>query len=130
MNFKLELVKEEDLKQYKLDMQEAFQKGFEDVYGKCDGTILPEEDVDSSLNTPGAIAYKAMVDGKMLGGAIVVIDDKNQYNHLHILYVKYGVKSNGIGKMIWDTIEELHNQSKVWETCTPYFDKKKCPLLC
>ena len=124
MDFKLEIVNQEDLKQYKLDMQEAFQKGFEDVYGKCEGTILPEKDIDQSLNTKGAIAYKAMVDGQMLGGAIVVIDEKTWHNHLHILYVKYGIQSKGIGMEIWNEIEKLHPQTKVWETCTPCFEKR------
>ena len=34
MNFSLEKIKSEDVLQFKKDMQEAFQKGFEDVYGK------------------------------------------------------------------------------------------------
>ena len=34
MRFELCPVRMEELKQYKLDMQEAFQKGFENKYGK------------------------------------------------------------------------------------------------
>lgn len=62
MNFKLELITENDLKVLKKDMQESFQKGFEDVYGSTEEMILPEKDINQSLNTPGAIAYKAIVD--------------------------------------------------------------------
>lgn len=25
---------------------------------------------------------------------------------------------------MWDEIERLHPQTKVWETCTPYFEKR------
>ena len=32
--------KEKDLKQMKLDMQEAFQIGYEEKFGKCEGIIL------------------------------------------------------------------------------------------
>ena len=46
MNFKLELLNKEDLPIFKKDMQEAFQIGFEENYGKTDGTILPEKDID------------------------------------------------------------------------------------
>ena len=74
MNFSLEKINSEDVLQFKKDMQEAFQKGFEDVYGKTNGIILPEQDIDSSLNEKGSIAYKAVVDGNMVGGAVVVID--------------------------------------------------------
>ena len=117
-------IKDEDLMQYKKDMQEAFQKGFEDVYGKTEDTILPEKDIDHSLNEKGVIAYKAVVDGQMVGGAVVVIDEKTQHNHLHLLYVKYGTQTKGIGYAIWSEIEKLHPNTKVWETCTPYFEKR------
>ena len=46
MNFKLELLNKEDLPIFKKDMQEAFQIGFEENYGKTDGTILPKKDID------------------------------------------------------------------------------------
>ena len=74
MRLELCPVRMEELKQYKLDMQEAFQKGFESKYGKTDQMILPEKDIEKSLNTEGAAVYKAVVDGKMAGGAVVIIN--------------------------------------------------------
>lgn len=124
MSFKLELLQKEDLAQYKSDMQESFQKGFEAYYGKTDAIILPEKDIQSSLNAEGAIAYKAIIDNEIVGGAIVVIDEKTQINSLHILYVKNGIQSKGVGKRIWDEIEKRHPDTKIWETCTPYFDRR------
>ena len=124
MNFSLQKITGEDLLQFKRDMQEAFQKGFEDVYGKTEGTILPEKDIDSSLNEEGSVAYKAVVDGSMVGGAVVVIDNKTQHNHLHLLYVKCGVQTKGIGYKMWSEIEKLHPETKIWETCTPYFERR------
>lgn len=60
----------------------------------------------------------------MVGGAVVVIDEKTQHNYLDFLYVKCGTSSKGIGKAMWDEIERLHPETKVWETCTPYFEKR------
>ena len=124
MNFSLLQITSNDLCQFKKDMQEAFQKGFEDVYGKTDGIILPEKDIDNSLNEKGAIAYKAVVNGEMAGGAVIVTDETTQHNHLHFLYVKYGNQAKGIGFLIWKEIEKLHPYTKIWETCTPYFEKR------
>ena len=124
MNFSLVTIIDEDLNQYKADMQEAFQNGFEDVFGKTEDIILPEKDIDNSLNQKSSVAYKAVVDGEMVGGAVVVIDEKTQHNHLDFLYVKCGIHSKGIGKAMWDEIERLHPETKVWETCTPYFEKR------
>ena len=46
MNFQLVCVEKIELTQYKSDMQETFQKGFEDTFGKTDAVILPEKDID------------------------------------------------------------------------------------
>lgn len=124
MKFKLLPVSQEDLAVYKHDMQEAFQKGAAEEFSDLNVQILPEEDIDQSLNTKGAIALKAMVDGEMLGGAIVVIDEKTQCNHLDFLYVKHGTQSRGIGQAIWKEIEKRYPDTKVWETGTPYFEKR------
>ena len=98
MDFKLVQITEEDLAQYKADMQEAFQKGFEAEFGESEMQILQEQDIDNSLKSKGVVAYKAVVDEAMVGGAIVVIDEETQHNHLDFLYVKYGTQSKGIGK--------------------------------
>lgn len=124
MNFQLVPIEDNELGQYKADMQEAFQKGYEEEFGQSEETILPVKDIDHSLNRKGSVAYKALVDGKMAGGAIVVIDNETQHNYLDFLFVKYGIQSMGIGKEIWSEIEKRYPQTKMWETCTPYFDKR------
>ena len=124
MEIKILKMDNNDIPLFKKDIQEAFQKGFEEVYGQTDGIILPEEDIDQSLNANGAIAYKALLDDKIVGGAVVVINEETQHNDLHLIYVKYGIQTKGIGKLMWDEIEKLHPKTKVWETCTPYFEKR------
>lgn len=41
-----------------------------------------------------------------------------------MLYVKSGTQGKGIGKAIWFAIEKLYPDTKIWETCTPYFEKR------
>ena len=64
MTFQLVCIEPKELTQYKSDMQEAFQKGFEDAFGKTDAVILPEKDIDQSVNAEGSAVYKAVVDEK------------------------------------------------------------------
>ena len=135
---------------FKEEMQEAFQHGFQSYY-KDDNQmtnereqsqaclnyaerggirrnqwqVLPDKDFYQSLEAEGAEAYEAIdVDGQRVGGAIIAIDKENHRGELSFLYVKVGVQSKGIGQVIWNAIESLHPEVNVWETCTPYFDRR------
>ena len=124
MGFQLLPITAADLPRFKADMQEAFQKGFEDVFGAAEGIILPEKDIDRSLDAVGSAAYKAVVDGVMVGGAVVVINEQTHHNHLDLLYVQYGTQTKGIGHAIWTALEALYPDTVEWETCTPYFERR------
>lgn len=123
MNFELVVLGKEHLIQFKRDMQEAFQQGAVTQFGEME-EVLPESHIYRSLSAKGSIAYEAILDGEMVGGAIVVIDEETQHNHLDFLYVKSGIQSKGVGQSIWNKIERLHPTTKVWETCTPYFERR------
>ena len=61
MDFELLPMVDSDIPQFKKDIQDAFQKGFEDIYGETEEIILPEQDIYRSLNAKGSAAYKAIV---------------------------------------------------------------------
>ena len=124
MKISIQLLDGEDIPQFKRDMQEAFQKGAEAEYGRISEEILPESHINASLLKAVAVAYKAVRQGEMVGGAIVQIDPESQHNHLDFLYVKHGPQGGGIGRAIWTAIEQLHPDTSVWETGTPYFEKR------
>lgn len=117
-------LKKEELKQFIIDVQESFQNGYEDYFGKCEDIIIPKKDIMQSYNAKGSHTFIAEDNGKVVGGAIISINEESQINELHILYVKVGVQSKGIGYFIWTAIEKLFPNTKIWKTCTPYFDKR------
>ena len=124
MNISLQIVTATDTEQFKHDMQAAFQKGAEAAFGSITEEILPESHINASLSRPSSIAYKAMLNGEMIGGAIVQINPDTHHNHLDFLYVKHGTQSRGVGLAIWNAIEQMHPDTLVWETGTPYFEKR------
>ena len=124
MSIQLQILPEQDLPAFKRDMQESFQKGAEAEYGSISAEILPESHINASLSKPGSVAYAAFENGCMVGGAIVQIDAQTRHNHLDFLYVKHDVQSKGVGQAIWAEIERLHPETEVWETGTPYFEKR------
>ena len=86
---------------------------------------MPDKDFYQSLNAVGAEAYEALAaDGQRVGGAIIVIKADEHRGELAFLYVKDGVQSKSIGQTIWRAIEAMHPETDVWETCTPYFDRR------
>ena len=111
---------------FKEELQKAFQHGFQSYY-KDDNQwqVLPDKDFYQSLETEGAEAYEAIdTDGQRVGGAIIAIDEAKSWGELSFLYVKVGVQGKGIGQAIWKGIEAMHPEVEVWETCTPYFDRR------
>ena len=116
---------------FKEEMQEAFEHGFkshchENMDADDDSSqwqVLPDKDFYQSLKAEGAKAYEAVSeDGQRVGGAIITAN--GNMGELAFLYVKVGVQSKGIGQAIWRAIETMHPEIEVWETCTPYFDRR------
>ena len=105
-------------------IQEAFQVGLEGLYGPSPETILPTEDVEKSFAAPGAEAYFAMSGETVLGGAIIVVQREDARGHLDLLYVRVGSQGRGTGQAIWQAVERMHPEVSVWETHTPYFEKR------
>ena len=121
---KLVELKNEDIQEFKNLMIEAFQYGYESYCGKDKEQVLPKKDIDDDLKKKNSFAYEMIDNNEIVGGAIVTINEKTNKNYLDFLFVKVGVQSKGIGKKIWDKIEKMYPNTKVWGTCTPYFDKR------
>ena len=49
---------------------------------------------------------------------------ETHHNHLDLLFVSPNAHSKGIGTAAWKCVESLYPETKVWETCTPYFEKR------
>ncbi|WP_449258636.1 GNAT family N-acetyltransferase [Chlorobium limicola] len=124
MSFQLLPLNPKNLIKFKKDMQESFQQGAVDEFSTTDIDILPERDIDRSLSAKGSFAYEALLDGELVGGAVVLIDNETQHNHLDLLYVKKGTHGKGVGQSIWNAIEKLYPETIIWETHTPYFEKR------
>lgn len=114
----------EDKNAFVREVQEAFQNSYVAEFGPFEKKILPEKDIEESFSAEGSEAYMAEIDGERIGGTVIVINDKTGYNSLHLLYVKSDAQNAGNGLKIWKAIEELHPETRIWETHTPYYDKR------
>ena len=120
----------EDREQFILDNQWAFKHGAMVEFGERDnhidgdGEIISRKTIERCINDPNNETYRIVADGKNVGGVILKIDKETHENELEILFVLPEEHSKGIGYGAWKTAEELHPETVIWKTCTPYFDKR------
>lgn len=115
-----------DRKQFILDNQEAFNYGaleefaLRDDHYEDNGQIISRETIEQSIDS--GEAYRIMQDGKPVGGVIISVE--GDHSNLEILFVSPKIHSKGIGYAAWCAVERTHPEVKVWETITPYFEKR------
>lgn len=122
----LKLLQECDREQFILDNQEAFRYGATEEFGLRDnhfeenGEIISRKTIENSIDN--GIAYRILYDGRNVGGLVLNINDSQ--GELELLFVKPQEHNKGIGHMAWMKVEEMYPNVKLWETCTPYFEKR------
>ena len=120
----------DDREQFILDNQWAFKYGALQEFGKRDdhinfeGEIISRQTIERCIDAPDRETYRIVADGKKVGGVILKIDKETHHNELEILFTIPDEHSKGIGYGAWQAVEALHPETVVWETCTPYFEKR------
>ena len=116
----------EDREQFILDNQAAFNYGAREEFGlrddhfEEDGQIISRQTIEQSID--GGEAYRIELDGEKVGG--LVLRTEGDRGELDLLFVSPKVHSKGIGYAAWCAVEQMHPEVAVWETVTPYFEKR------
>ena len=119
-----------DREQFILDNQRAFKYGAMEEFGErdnhldFDGEIISRKTIERCIDSPNNETYRIVVDGRHVGGVILKINKETNHNELEILFVSPKEHTKGIGYGAWLEVETLHPETVVWETCTPYFEKR------
>ena len=123
---KLIPLEDNDREQFITDNQTAFNYGALEEFGtrdehfEEDNNVISRETINKSIDS--GTAYRIMLDGEKVGGVVVAVDGEK--GDLELLFVKPECHSKGIGYQAWCEIEKLYPDVKVWETVTPYFEKR------
>ena len=116
----------DDREQFISDNQEAFNYGALEEFGlrddhfEEDGEIISRETIERSIG--GGEAYRILYGGEKVGGVVIKTDGCK--GDLDLLFVAPKAHSKGIGYAAWCAVEKLHPEVTVWETVTPYFEKR------
>ncbi len=121
----LRIADKSELEKFKADLQHSFRISAEKEFcHTLDKPIPSDSDIDESFKSAGAIVYQVLLNDNIVGGAIVSIDETTQHNKLLLFFILNSYHSRGVGCMAWKAIENIHPETKVWETFTPYFEKR------
>lgn len=127
-NITLSPLQPTDREQFILDNQRTFLYGATEEFGlrdnhfEEDGEIISRATIEASIDGANAETYRILLDGEIVGGAVISVNGNR--GELELLFVNPEVHSKGIGYAAWCLIEELHHEVTVWETTTPYFEKR------
>ena len=120
----------EDREQFIRDNQWAFKFGAQLEFGMRDERfeegeeVISRKTIENSIDCENAEAYRIVLDGKNVGGVVLRIDKEEAKGELELLFVLPEVHSKGIGQAAWKAVEAMHPEIRVWETITPYFEKR------
>lgn len=123
MTIELIPTRDDEREDFIVNIQAAFKRAVVEAYGDDGTEVIPREDVEKSFNAAGAEVLNIVSGGKIVGGAVVVIRPSKR-NELSLLYVNVDAHSRGIGSEAWRAIEARYPDTEVWETVTPYFEKR------
>ena len=119
-----------DRNQFVLDNQEAFKYGATEEFGlrdnhfEEDGEIISRDTIERAIDDPNARAYRIVSENHVVGGVVIRIDNATLKGDLDLLFVSPNNHSRGIGYAAWCEVERMHPEVRVWETMTPYFEKR------
>jgi len=119
-----------DREQFIIDNQRAFKYGAMEEFGMRDDhmeegeEVISRKTIERSIDGEQAETYRIVCDGEVVGGLILQIDKQNAKGDLEILFIKPEAHSKGLGQAAWKAVEAMHPEIIVWETCTPYFEKR------
>ena len=127
-NIRLVSITPDDKEQFILDNQRAFkygvQEGMRDDRMEEGEEVISRKTIERCMNGVQAETYRIVCDRKVVGGLILQIDQQHAKGELELLFVNPEAHSKGIGQAAWKAVEAMHPEIRVWETITPYFEKR------
>ncbi|VXB21071.1 GNAT family N-acetyltransferase [Pseudomonas sp. 8BK] len=113
------------LSEFKTALQDSFRVAAEADLGQpLEEPIPSDADIEQSIAVDGAATYWIMANDQRVGGAVLVIDEMSNLNSLSFFFISTSQQSRGLGLQAWKAIENEYPNTKVWETVTPYFEKR------
>lgn len=112
--------------QFIKENQDAFRYGATEEFelrnerGEEGGEIISRTAIERSIDK--GEAYQILYKGETSGG--LVIRTEGERGYLELLFVSPNKHNRGIGGAAWREVERMYPEVRLWETCTPCFEKR------
>ena len=114
-----------EIPEFSRRLQESFMIAVEREFGPWNGGPIPSDyDLEVTIGAPDAVTLHIVIDGRRVGGAVVRVDRNARRGFLDLLFISPGGHGKGVGTAAWAAIEEAYPEVEVWETVTPYFERR------
>lgn len=120
----LKLAEKADLQELKKRIQEAFGIAVVEKFGEQDELIPTDLELEEVFYASDTVIYHILQGAKKIGGAVLGIHPETQYNSLEFFFIFPEYHNKGFGQAAWEAIERKYPDTEVWETVTPYFEKR------
>ena len=104
-------------------LQHAFRQAFQGQLAENE-EIISRGEIKSCMQGENAECLQIEQNGHLVAGAVVKIDPQTQRNVLELFFVCTAEHGKGIGQQAWRAIEQRYPHTQIWETHTPYFEKR------
>lgn len=116
---------ESELDEFKKRLQTAFSLAIIATNNKASDKPIPsDQDIERNYYNQAAVTYNIYKSGQRIGGVILTINRLSNHNHLDFFFIDPEHHSKGIGYEVWKAIEEKYPETEIWQTGTPYFEKR------
>jgi GNAT superfamily N-acetyltransferase len=120
-----EPVVESGLDEFKERLQAAFSLAIIAINENATDKPIPsDQDIEKNYYSKEAETFNIYKRGQRIGGVIVSINRLSNHNHLDFFFLDPEHHSKGIGFEVWKAIEEKYPDTEIWQTGTPYFEKR------
>ena len=125
MNLELKKIEPQKIEFFQRKMVESFRCGVMDRFGNIDAApIPPEDDLLQSAKKTNTDLWAIMLDGVPAGATVICKDAAMGKYSLDLLFVFREFINKQIGFKAWQLIEATYPEAKIWETHTPYFERR------
>ena len=125
MNLELKKIDLQEIEFFQQKMVESFQSGVLERFGDLSAApIPPEDDLSRCSQNENCDIWAIMFGGVPAGATVIVKNEKTGQYSLDLLFIFKEYINRKIGFKAWQLIESTYPEAKLWETHTPYFERR------